>query len=131
MAANWQLITPQTRLRIAQICFVAHIAANGVMLFALIHGIPPGALETRRAYVAAHPTIWALGWVVWMLAAASLVLMLLAIADTLPQRGWAIFGVILASAGATIDWGVLSVTGLISPQWAQMAVGDPFYANLY
>src|SRR5437868_6386269 len=68
-AMHTELFTPQTRLRAAWLCFAAHVAANLVMLLVLIRGIPPGALEVRRAFIAAHPTVWALGWGVWMLAA--------------------------------------------------------------
>lgn len=126
-----RLFTPRTRLRLAQNCFAVHVAANVVMLLVLIRGIPPGPLDARRAFVAAHPTAWALGWVVWMLTAAALILFYLAIADTLPRNGWVIFAVILACTGATLDWGVLGVTGLLAPQWAAVAMNDPFYANLY
>lgn len=126
-----RLFSTGTRLRLAWVCFIAHVAANLVMLLVLIRGIPPGPLDARRAFVAAHPTAWALGWVVWMLTSGSLILLYLAIAETLPRSGWTILGVILACAGATLDWGVLGITGLVAPQWASLAAADPFYANLY
>jgi hypothetical protein len=125
------LFAPRTRQRIAWVCFAVHVLANLVMLTLLIRGIPPGPLDVRRAYVAAHPTGWALGWSVWMLAAASLILLHLAFADTLPRKGLAFFGVILASAGAALDWGVLGVTALLAPGWAALAEGNSFYADLY
>jgi hypothetical protein len=108
-----------------------HVLANGVMLALLIRGIPPGPLDARRAYVAAHPTTWALGWSVWLLAGVSLILLYLAFADSLSRTGLAVFSVILTSIGVTLDWGVLGITAFIAPQWAALAGGNNFYADLY
>src|SRR5687767_2104282 len=110
LPASASLFAPRTRLRIAQFCFAVHVLANLVMLALLIRGIPPGPLDARQAYVAAHPTGWALGWSVWILAGVSLILLYLAIADTLPRKGMAAFAVILTSIGVTLDWAVLGVT---------------------
>jgi hypothetical protein len=56
------------------ICVVVHTAA--VMMMALV--LKPGTLTepiatTRGGYIAEHVTAWTAGWVVWMLAATSLV----------------------------------------------------------
>jgi hypothetical protein len=130
-AMTVSMFAPRTRLHIAQFCFAVHVLANLAMLAVLVSGIPPGPLGVRRAFVAAHPTEWALGWGVWMLAAASLILLYLAFADSLPRQGWTVFAILVTSIGAALDWGVLGVTALLAPGWAALARGSSFYADLY
>ncbi|MCI0396300.1 MAG: hypothetical protein L0332_30745 [Chloroflexi bacterium] len=125
------LFAPRTRLRLAWFCFGAHILGVAAMALALRHGLPPTPLESRRAFIAAHPAAWGAGWATWMVAALSLLLFLLAWADTLEPKGWGVAAAGVALAGAILDWTNEVTAIFLVPGWARQAALDPFFAQLY
>jgi hypothetical protein len=67
----------------AYIAAGVNLTAGLVMLFALRRGIPAGGsdLSARIDYIAEHVTIWRFGWLVWNLAAISLLGLFVALAE--------------------------------------------------
>jgi hypothetical protein len=57
---------------IAWLAAATHIIAAAGMLFLLRRGLPGIAEEERLAYIATHRAAWLGGWLVWQLAAGSL-----------------------------------------------------------
>ena len=88
--------------RVAWFAAAAHFVAAAAMLLFLREGLP-GFTEARRvAYIAAHPAAWAGGWVLWHIAAISLVALYVVLA--LRLRGvLALSSVAVATAGLAID----------------------------
>ncbi len=125
------LFTPQTRLRLAWMCLAVHVIAIAAMLLVVIHGLPPGDLSARRAFVATHAVSWGLGWLVWAFATLTLLLFFMAWADTLPHKGWALAAVGIAFVGGLVDWVNETIWVFLAPTWAAHAVAEPFYANMY
>jgi uncharacterized protein YqjF (DUF2071 family) len=97
-------MTPARRLRASRIAVLVHAAALAITPLALVPGLPPVEPALRRAFLAAHPLAWAVGWVVWMLAAGAWVWFVRAWKATLPRgdrRGTAALA--LAGTGALLD----------------------------
>lgn len=57
----------------AWIAATTHIVASFAMLLLLRRGLPGFADEERLAYIASHRTAWMLGWMLWQVAAISLI----------------------------------------------------------
>ncbi len=121
----------RTRLAIAWFAFSIHVIALAAMLFVLQFGLLLGTTASRLAFITTHVLFWQIGWLGWMLATLSLVLIFLASADVLAHKAWGIFAVALCLAGATIDW--LNETILIGviPSLAARAVADSFWLNIF
>jgi uncharacterized protein YqjF (DUF2071 family) len=97
-------MTPARRLRASRIAFVAHAAALAITPLALVPGLPPVEPAVRRAFLAAHPLAWALGWLAWMLAAGTWVWLVRAWGATRPRAGArGAVALALAGAGALLD----------------------------
>lgn len=122
---------PRTRLRIAWLAVGVHVCAILAMLLVLLNGLPPGDLIARRAFVATHQLPWGIGWSLWALATLTLILFMLAWADAMPHRAFALLGIGLTFAGALVDWTDETILICLAPSWAMRAASDPFYANVY
>lgn len=59
--------------RIAWLAAATHAAAAAALLFLLRPGLPGFAEEERLAYMASHRAAWLGGWMMWQIAAVSVV----------------------------------------------------------
>jgi hypothetical protein len=59
--------------RIAWVAAATHVLASIAMLTLLRGGLPGPPESERLAYIHAHPASWVAGWVMWQLAAISLI----------------------------------------------------------
>jgi hypothetical protein len=96
-----------------------NLAAGLVMLLTLRHGIPAGEshLSVRIAYVGDHTLAWRAGWLVWNLAAISLLGFLVALAIRWRERAPITCGLALlcAAAGLAADLGAETILAVVSP----------------
>jgi hypothetical protein len=103
----------------AYIAAAVNLAAGLVMLLVLRHGIPAGEsdLSTRIDYIAEHMTIWRIGWLVWNLAAISLLGFYVALAEHWRQKAPILCGLALlcAAAGLAADLGAETILAAVSP----------------
>lgn len=103
----------------AYIAAVVNLAAGLVMLLVLRHGIPAGEsdLSARIAYVAEHTVAWRIGWLVWNLAAISLLGFFVALAARWRQRAPILCGLALlcAAGGLAADLGAETILAVVSP----------------
>lgn len=58
---------------IAWLAAATHVAGGAAMLFLLRRGLPGFPEEERLAYMAAHRTAWLTGWLIWQVAAVSVI----------------------------------------------------------
>jgi hypothetical protein len=58
---------------IAWLAAATHVAGAGAMLFLLRRGLPGFPEDERLAYMAAHRAAWLTGWLIWQLAAVSVI----------------------------------------------------------
>jgi hypothetical protein len=58
---------------IAWLAAVTHIVASSAMLWLLRRGLPGFPDDERMAYIAAHRAAWIGGWMLWQVAAISLI----------------------------------------------------------
>ena len=87
---------------IAWIAAATHVVAAAGMLFLLRRGLPGFAEEERLAYIATHRATWLGGWLMWQLAAISLMGFYVVLAGRL--RGpLAITALPVAAAGLALD----------------------------
>lgn len=87
---------------IAWIAAATHVVAAAGMLFLLRRGLPGFAEEERLAYIASHQVAWLGGWLMWQLAAVSLMGFYVVLAGRL--RGpLAITALPVAAAGLALD----------------------------
>jgi hypothetical protein len=86
----------------AWVAAATHVLASLAMVLLLRRGLPGFPQEERLAYIAAHRAAWTIGWLLWQVAAVSLISFYLALA--LRFRGvlsWT--AVAVAAAGISID----------------------------
>jgi hypothetical protein len=79
-----------------------HVAASAAMVLLLRRGLPGFSDEERLAYIAANRGAWTLGWVLWQIAAISLVAFFVVMAMRL-RGALAITAAVVAGAGLAID----------------------------
>ena len=88
--------------RVAWFAAAAHFVAAAVLLLFLREGLPGFAEEQRLAHMNAHPLAWAGAWVLWHVAAVSLVALYVVLAmrfrDVLSMTAVAV-----ATAGLAVD----------------------------
>jgi hypothetical protein len=92
-------------LRPSQVAWFAvatHVVAAGGMLFLLRRGLPGFPEDERLAYMAAHRAAWLGGWMVWQLAAISLLAFYVVLARRL-NTPLAMFALPPAIAGLALD----------------------------
>lgn len=88
--------------RVAWFAAAAHLVAAAAMLLFLREGLPGFSEQHRLAHMHAHPLAWAGGWLLWHVAAISLVALYVVLA--LRIRGvLTITAVAAATAGLAID----------------------------
>lgn len=58
---------------VAWLAAATHVVASMAMLFLLREGLPGPSTEERLAYIADHRVAWMGGWLLWQLAALSLI----------------------------------------------------------
>ena len=96
-----------------------NLAAGLVLLLALRHGIPAGEsdLSARITYVGDHALVWRLGWLVWNLAAISLLGFFVVLAARWRERSPILCGLALlcAAAGLAADLGAEAILAVVSP----------------
>ncbi len=111
--------TPRHAPTAAYVAAAVNLAAGLVMLPALRHGIPAGEsdLSARIAYVAEHTITWRMGWLVWNLAAISLLGFFVALAARWRQRAPILCGLALlcAAGGLAADLGAETILAVVSP----------------
>lgn len=103
----------------AYIAAAVNLAAGLVMLVAIRYGIPAGEsdLSARIAYVGNHLLAWRLGWLVWNLAAISLLGFFVVLAARWRERAPSLCGLALlcAAAGLAADLGAETILVVVSP----------------
>lgn len=103
----------------AYIAAAVNLAAGLVMLVAIRYGIPAGEsdLSARIAYVGNHLLAWRLGWLVWNLAAISLLGFFVVLAARWRERAPILCGLALlcAAAGLAADLGAETILVVVSP----------------
>ena len=103
----------------AYIAAAVNLAAGLVMLVVIRYGIPAGEsdLSARIAYVGNHLLAWRLGWLVWNLAAISLLGFFVVLAARWRERAPILCGLALlcAAAGLAADLGAESILAVVSP----------------
>jgi hypothetical protein len=88
---------------VAWLAAATHIIASLAMLLLLRRGLPGFADEERLAYMASHRAAWTFGWMLWQLAAISLLAFYGVLA--LRFRGvLSITAIATATAGLAIDF---------------------------
>ena len=88
--------------RVAWFAAAAHFLAAVAMLLFLRQGLPGFAEEERVAYMSARPVMWLGGWVLWHVAAVSLIALYVALAMRF-RDVLSITAVAAATAGLAID----------------------------
>lgn len=89
--------------RVAWFAAASHLAAAAAMLVLLRPGLPGNPAEARIAFMNAHPWSWMGGWVLWHVAAISLVSLYIVLA--MRFRGVvALTAVPVSAAGLAIDF---------------------------
>lgn len=105
--------------RIAYLAALLHIAAGLAMLFVLRSGLPvPGSTVAERwRWVTAHAWLWCGGWLVWHVAALSLLAFYLVLARRWSGRAPLRCGLALITAGAglAVDLAGQSLSMVLSP----------------
>ncbi len=88
---------------VAWLAAATHIIASLAMLLLLRRGLPGFAIEERLAYIASHRAVWMVGWLLWQIAAISLLAFYGVLA--LRFRGvLSIAAMATATAGLAIDF---------------------------
>jgi hypothetical protein len=88
---------------VAWLAAATHIIASFAMLLLLRRGLPGFADEERLAYIASHRAAWTFGWMLWQIAAVSL----LAFYGVLAMRFRGVLSITAmaaATAGLAIDF---------------------------
>jgi hypothetical protein len=108
-------VTPRHAAAAAYVAAAVNLTAGLVMLFALRHGIPAGEsdLPARIAYVTGHTVTWRLGWLVWNLAAISLLGFFVALAARAPIL--CELALLCAAGGLAADLGAETILVAVSP----------------
>jgi hypothetical protein len=94
---------PPPALRTAAwINVAAHAAGLTFAVLTMRPGTPAVPLSARLGYLAARPTGWTIGWLIWIACAVALVLFLWRLARAWPSRStWT--AAVVASCGALVD----------------------------
>jgi hypothetical protein len=112
-------VTPRNAPTAAYIAAAVNLAAGSVMLLTLRHGIPAGEsdLSNRIDYVVQHTVTWRIGWLVWNLAAISLLGFFVALAAAWQRRAPILCGLALlcAAGGLAADLGAETILAVVSP----------------
>ena len=112
-------VTPRHASTAAYVAAVVNLAAGLVMLLALRHGIPAGErdLPARIAYVTEHTLTWRIGWLVWNLAAISLLGFFVALAARWRDRApiLCVLALLCAAGGLAADLGAETILAAVSP----------------
>lgn len=88
--------------RVAWFAAAAHFVAAAAMLLFLREGLPGFPEEQRLAYIGANRLTWAAGWLLWHVAAISLVALYVALAVRFKDV-LSITAVAVATAGLALD----------------------------
>jgi hypothetical protein len=111
--------TPRHAATAAYIAAAVNLSAGLVMLLALRQGIPAGGndLSSRIAYVGDHTLAWRMGWLVWNVAAVSLLGFFVVLAACWRERAPILCGLSLlcAAAGLAADLGAETILAVVSP----------------
>lgn len=103
----------------AHVAAAVNLAAGLVMMLALRPGISAGErdLSARIAYVGNHILVWRVGWLVWNLAAISLLGFFVVLAARWRERAPILCGLALpcAAAGLAADLGAETILAAVSP----------------
>jgi hypothetical protein len=103
----------------AYVAAAVNLAAGLVMLLALRYGIPAGEsdLSDRIAYVREHLVAWRAGWLIWNLAAISLLALFVVLAARWREAAPILCGLALlcAAAGLAADLGAETILAVASP----------------
>ena len=87
---------------IAWFAAATHVVASAGMLFLLRRGLPGFPEDERLAYIASHRAAWMTGWLIWQIAAVSLMGFYVVLAGRL--RGpLAMTAIAPAAAGLALD----------------------------
>jgi hypothetical protein len=112
-------VTPRHAPTAAYIAAAVNLAAGLVMLLALRYGIPAGEsdLSARIGYVGDHILAWRVGWLVWNVAAISLLGFFVALAALWRERAPILCGLALlcGAAGLAADLGAETILAVVSP----------------
>jgi hypothetical protein len=111
--------TPRHAPTAAYLAAAVNLAAGLVMLLALMHGLPAGEnlLSARIAYVGDHTLAWRVGWLVWNLAAISLLGFFVVLSACWRERAPILCGLALlcAAGGLAADLGAETILAVVSP----------------
>lgn len=98
-------LAPRLRALAPYLCAFLNGLAGLALLFFLRPGTEAGgSLAARAAYIAAHPAAWRLGWLLWMLAALSLLGFYAWWGARLPRPAVGYFALCLAALGLICDF---------------------------
>ena len=103
------------------VCAVAHLLALATMAAWLRPGmLTEPVLLDRMAYIAGHLVYWQLGWITWMLSAASLVGFYGWWGSRLPQRACRVarIAVVCSALGVVCDWSGECLSAFVCPIFA-------------
>ncbi|MEM7343381.1 MAG: hypothetical protein AAF485_04000, partial [Chloroflexota bacterium] len=126
-------MTTKTRQIIIWTTFLVHLLGIILLALGLTKGLPPTLFEERLSFLATRPTIWTIGWAIWMVAAATLILFYAVWATTLrpEDKVWGYLAIGIAFTGGLSDWisELLVITQV--PHLAGLALTDPIFRQLY
>ena len=112
-------MTPRHAASAAYVAAAINLAAGIAMLLALRHGVPAGEdeLTARIAYIADHTLVWRAGWLIWNVAAISLLGFFVALAARWRERAPILCGLALlcAAAGLAADLAAETILAVVSP----------------
>lgn len=112
-------VTPRHGPTAAYIAAAVNLVAGLVMLLVLRPGVPAGEgdLSERIAYVGEHIVAWRVGWLVWNLAAISLLGFFVVLAARWRERAPILCGLALlcAAGGLAADLGAETILAVVSP----------------
>jgi len=112
-------VTPRHAPTAAYIAAAVNLAAGLMMLLTLRYGVPAGEsdLSARIAYVGDHILAWRVGWLVWNLAALSLLGFYVVLAARWRERAPILCALALlcAAAGLAADLGAETILAVVSP----------------
>lgn len=113
-------MTPPIAARVAFATSITNVAASIVMLAVLRHGIPAGepSIEDRFIFIRTHTSTWRWGWLVWMVAALTLLCLFVALAERWNSTSpiLCMLAVALATAGIAADLAGESFLALLLPR---------------
>jgi hypothetical protein len=115
--------------RLAWVNVAVHLAGLGFAVIAMRPGSPLVELAQRRAYLAALPFGWSLGWGAWMLCTLALIAFFAALAHRLRDAGpWPTLAVTLVAAGGAVDLLCDTIHLTVTPRLAARPPEELFLA---